>query len=33
MKGEDMKFMRQSQTIKVTNVDNKVQIEKRVRKH
>jgi len=31
MKGEDMKFVRQSQTIKVTNVDNKVQTEKEVR--
>ena len=28
-----MKFVRQSQTIKVTNVDNKVQIEKEIRKH
>ena len=28
MKGEDIKFVRQSQTIKVTNVDNKVQTEK-----
>jgi len=28
-----MKFMRQSQTIKVINVDNKVQTEKEVHKH
>jgi len=28
MKREDMKFVRQSQTIKVINVDNKVQTEK-----
>jgi len=33
MKGKDMKFVRQSQTIKVTNVDNKVQTEKEIRKH
>jgi len=32
VKGEDMKFMRQSQ-IKVTNVDYKVQSEKEIRKH
>ncbi|KYN45083.1 hypothetical protein ALC56_00557 [Trachymyrmex septentrionalis] len=28
-----MNFVRQSQTIKVTNVDNKVQTEKEIRKH
>jgi len=33
MKREDMKFVRLSQTIKVTNVDNKVQTEKEIRKH
>ena len=33
MKGENMKFVRQSQTIKVTNVDNKVQTEKEIRKY
>jgi len=33
VKGKDMKFMRQSQTIKVINVDNKVQTAKEVRKH
>jgi len=33
MKEEDMKFVRQSQTIKVTNVNNKVQTEKEIRKH
>jgi len=32
VKREDMKFVRQSQTINVTNVDNKVQTEKEVRK-
>ena len=33
VKGNDMKFVRQSQTIKVTNIENKVQTEKEIRKH
>ena len=33
VKEEDMKFVQQSQTIKVTNVDNIVQTEKEIRKH
>jgi len=33
MKGEDMIFVRQLQMIKMTNVDNKVQIEKEIHKH
>jgi len=33
VKGEDVKFVWQSQTIKVTNIDNKIQIEKEIRKY
>ena len=33
VKEEDMMYVRQSQMIKVTNVSNKVQIEKEIRKH
>ena len=33
VKEEDMKFVQQSQTIKVINVDNTVQTEKKIRKH
>jgi len=33
VKGEKMKVVRQSQTIKMTNVDNKIQTKKEICKH